>query len=241
MSANITGVNKMRCQNCGQTNPATAKFCSCCDSQLIITELDICLLTVLEESELAPYIKSCTIPETATGSDLKPKLEDNEVQPAGHNTDPSIGVFQKIRFVIDIIGLTFPLWCPGNAIVTRKEGSVEVFYIPPGNYQKNIDVFVRRVIWYGARAIKRFARHSGVNRINIWASGRIVSEEDVRRRIWKGVNFTVNIDDPGSLNKILGLAKTKPEEFLLLTSAKWVDQKKFPEWPWVGTADYSGM
>jgi hypothetical protein len=231
----------MQCPNCGKSNRSADNTCSRCGIQLSVLISDSKQSEVPVFKELAAYIKPIIL--NTEDLDKLQNLEQEAIE-AEINTIPipDINFWQRNWFVLDIILLTFPLWCRGNAAITRNEGLVEVFYIPPWNHRLNTDVFIRRVIRYAAKATDHLARHHGIKRIDIWASGRISSEANGSKSEWKGLHFTINAEILGNIGScsIFDMASRTPERYLILNSARWVETQQFPPWPGF-PVDYPGI
>ena len=149
----------------------------------------------------------------------------------------TVSIWERIRFIWDIFVLSFPLWCPGNAAIIRTGGSVEVFYGPPERDTKTTDRFIRRTIWFAGRAMDRILRHEGIDRVNVWAIGKVRSEEGQRKRVWKRVRLTLewkNWQYMQSISSLSHLAATDPQQYLRLCSAQWVEEAELPAWPMLG-------
>lgn len=151
---------------------------------------------IIRGMELAAYVDPATVEKEGIKDHQVIFTENTELVANHDNQTLAINIFQRIWFILDVMLMTFPLWCAGNAAVTRKGGLVEVIYLPPRDYTINTDSFIQRVIWYSAKVGDHFARHARVEQIDVWASGILDVEEDGQVRVWKGLNFTIKTNLP---------------------------------------------
>jgi len=184
------------------------------------------------------FIKSAT-PATE-GPSEKQRYEAHEDDTGVKNMTVStlkVSTWDRMRFIWDIFVLSFPLWCPGNAAITRAGGLVEVFYGPPERNTETIDRFIRRTIWFAGRAMDRILRHEGIDRVDVWAMGKVGSEDGQRKRVWKRVRLTLEWKTWQYMlgtNSLSRLAAQNPQQYLRLCSAQWVEEAEFPVWPMSG-------
>ena len=151
----------------------------------------------------------------------------------------SASISERIKFVWSIFILTFPLWCPGTATILRNGNIVDVFY-SPGNKPKGLEIFVKVLAGYAARAMNYIFMIDSVEQVNVWAMGSVFSTDNHSKKIWKLINMTLTRD---SFEQTMGkgylphLVNTEREKFFKLCSARWVDMSDRPAWPSLGGTD----
>jgi hypothetical protein len=74
--------------------------------------------------------------------------------------------------------------------------------------------------------MNRLFRRHGIERINVWAMGRVQSTEDRRKSVWKIMNLTLDNSSLGQMptaGYLKHLAATEQQQYLKLCSARWVE------------------